>query len=93
MIEQVLRSVDAALPVSLVRASRGKSARAEPIAALFEAGKCGLTGFFPELEDELCNLTVEGYAGSGSPDRADAMVWALSELMLGRCVEPMLRRL
>ena len=91
MIEQVLRSVDAALPVSLVRASRGKSARAEPIAALFEVGKCGLAGFFPELEDELCKLTVEGYAGSGSPDRADAMVWALSELMLGRCGEPMLR--
>jgi len=88
MVESVLHQVQSTLPVRKVRASRGKSARAEPIATMFEVGKCGLAGFFPELEDELAAMTSGGYAGSGSPDRADAMVWALSELMLGRDSRP-----
>ena len=59
--------------------------KAEPVAALFEAKRARLAGVFPELEDELCGLTLGGgYEGKGSPDRADAMIWALSELMLGR---------
>ena len=91
MVETVLRQVDSNLPVRKVRASRGKAARAEPIAAMFEVGKCGLAGFFPELEDELAAMTVAGYSGSGSPDRADAMVWALTELMLGKAGEPKVR--
>ena len=67
----------------LVSASRGKSARAEPVAALFEAGRAKLAGRFPELEDELAGLLIGGgYAGPGRPpDRADAMVWAMSALM------------
>jgi phage terminase large subunit-like protein len=62
---------------------RGKAARAEPIAAMFENGRAGLLGEFPALEDELCRMTAAGFEGSGSPDRADAMVWALHELSAG----------
>jgi phage terminase large subunit-like protein len=86
MVESVLRGAALRLPVTLVSASRGKSARAEPVAALFEKGRAKFIGAFPELEDELAGLTVGGaYEGPGrSPDRADAMVWALTELMLGK---------
>lgn len=85
MVRSVLRAADIALPVKLVHASRGKSARAEPIAALYEAGRVRHAGQFPLLEDELCGmLAAGGYEGPGrSPDRADALVWALTELMLG----------
>jgi len=84
MVESVLRAADAALPVRLVRASERKSARAEPVQALFEGRRACFAGAFPELEDQLCGMLIGGgYAGPGrSPDRADAMVWALTELML-----------
>ena len=65
-------------------ASRGRVQRAGPIATLFEQREVRLVGSFPELEDQLCAMTGAGYAGDGSPDRADAMVWALTELMLGQ---------
>jgi phage terminase large subunit-like protein len=81
MIESVLRGVDSALPVRLVSATKGKAARAEPVALRFETGKARLAGRFPELEDQLCAMTYAGYEGQGSPDRADAMVWAMSELI------------
>lgn len=86
MVVQVLRAVDAALPVKAVHASRGKVARAEPVASLYAAGKVSHVGAFPALEDEMCGLVIGGgYAGPGrSPDRADALVWALTELLLGR---------
>jgi phage terminase large subunit-like protein len=86
MVESVLRAADCALPVRLVHARRGKAARAEPVAALFESGRAKFADSFAELEDELCGLQIGGgYAGPGrSPDRADAMVWALTELMLGK---------
>ncbi|HEX8483409.1 MAG TPA: terminase family protein [Allosphingosinicella sp.] len=95
MVESVLRGADVSLPVKLVHAADGKSARAEPVAALFEAGRAKLAGTFAELEDEMCALVLGGgYEGKGSPDRADAMVWAMSELMLGeRPAEPRIRRL
>jgi phage terminase large subunit-like protein len=85
MVESVLRAADVALPVRLVHASRGKVARAEPVAALYEVGRVRHAGTFPKLEDEMCGLCAGGtYQGPGrSPDRADALVWALSELMLG----------
>lgn len=84
MVGSVLRAVDAGLPVRLVHASRGKSARAEPVAALYESGRVVHRAAFPALEDELCGMIAGGgYAGPGrSPDRADALVWAMSELML-----------
>lgn len=86
MVETTLRAADMAMPVKMVHASIGKSARAEPVAALYEVGRVHHAGAFAELEDELCGLIAGGgYEGPGrSPDRADALVWAISELMLGR---------
>lgn len=86
MVEAVLRGADLKLPVRLVHASDHKAARAEPVHALFEIGQARLAGCFAELEDQLCGIvTGGGYAGPGrSPDRADAMVWAMTELMLGK---------
>jgi predicted phage terminase large subunit-like protein len=93
MVESVLRAADAGLPVRLVHASRGKVARAEPVATLYEAGRVVHAGLFAQLEDEMCGLLAGGeYAGPGrSPDRADALVWALTDLMLGRIAAPGLR--
>jgi len=85
MVESVLRAAGLALPVKLIHATRGKVARAEPIAALYTAGRVRHVGAFPALEDELCGLTSGGgYHGpTRSPDRADALAYALTELMLG----------
>lgn len=93
MVESVLRAADHALPVRLVHASRGKVARAEPVAALYAAHKVRHAGMFPRLEDQLCGLLAGGeYAGPGrSPDRADALVWAMSELLLRREIRPSVR--
>lgn len=86
MVTSVLQAVNPQLPVKAVRAAHGKVARAEPVAALYSGGKLVHCGCFPALEDEMCGLIAGGaYAGPGrSPDRADALVWALTELMLGR---------
>jgi len=80
MVEHTLRTVDSRAPYKAVHASRGKRVRAEPIAALYEQGKVHHVGSFPELEDQMCNFTPDGY--DGSPDRLDAMVWALTELAM-----------
>ena len=89
MVNEVLKAAAPGLPLRLVHASRGKVARAEPIAALFENGEAKFAGRFPALEDELAGLTAGGaYQGPGaSPDRADAMVWAMTEL-IDRAREP-----
>ncbi len=86
MVAAVLRAAGIAWPVKLVHAAHGKSARAEPVAALYEAGRARHAGLFGALEDQLCGMTVNGrYEGPGrSPDRADALVWALTELSLSR---------
>ena len=86
MVRSVLLAADVTLPVTLVRASRGKVARAEPVAILYERGRVRHCGRFPALEDEMCGLVAGGgYQGPGrSPDRADALVWALTEACLGR---------
>lgn len=86
MVASVLQAADRRLPLRLVHASKGKAARAEPIALLYERGAVWHTSAFPALEDELAGLQAAGgYQGPGrSPDRADALVWALTELMLGR---------
>ena len=88
MVENVLRGADCNMPIKLVHASHGKTARAEPVAALYAMGKAFHVGTFPDLEDELCGLiSGGGYEGPGrSPDRADALVWAMTELMLGKGV-------
>jgi len=78
MISHTLRTIDASVPVKLVHASRGKRTRAEPVAALYEQDRVRHAGTFPELEDQLCTWTTDG----PSPDRLDALVWALTELMV-----------
>ncbi len=79
MVELTIRTVDADVPVDLVHASRGKQTRAEPVAALYEQGKVHHVGAHPELESQLTGWSPED---SDSPDRLDANVWALTELML-----------
>lgn len=79
MVETTIRVVSPTAAVTLVRASRGKVARAEPISALYEQGKVAHVGNFPALEDQLCSFEP---GSAKSPDRLDALVWALTELML-----------
>lgn len=83
MVRFTIRTADEKVSYRDVSASRGKVVRAEPVAALYEQGKVHHVGDFPDLEDQLCNFTANGYVGDASPDRADALVWALTELMLG----------
>lgn len=95
LVESVLKAADSGLRVRLVHASTGKSARAEPIALKFENGKAFFAGEFPELEAELGGMIAGGgYEGPGrSPDRADAMVWAMTALGETRTGLPRVRRL
>jgi phage terminase large subunit-like protein len=95
MVRTVLLGAGLTLPVRLVHAAEGKVARAAPVAVLFEGGRAKFAGHFPALEDELAGLGYGGgYEGPGhSPDRADAMVWALTELLLGGQGEPRVRGL
>lgn len=88
MVEQVLREVDDTVSFRAVHATKGKAARAEPVAALYEQGRVSHVGSFAELEDEMCSAISEGEA---SPDRLDALVWAIHDLMLRRRVEPRVR--
>jgi phage terminase large subunit-like protein len=84
MVEQLIRAAAAEAKVHIryreVKASRGKVIRAEPISALYEQGRVHHLGTFPALEDQLTSFTTSGYMGDGSPDRADALVWALTEI-------------
>lgn len=84
MVAEVLRVARPRTPFKKVTASRGKVVRAEPIAALYgdgeKVGKVSHVGHFPGLEDQMCGFTTAGYMGDRSPDRADALVWALTEL-------------
>lgn len=82
MVEAVIRQVDETVPVTPVRATRSKWTRAEPVAALYERGLVSHAGSFPELEDELCDFGPDGLTGGRSPDRLDALVWALTSLMI-----------
>ena len=96
MIEHVIRTIDPAVSYKAVRASRGKAVRAEPVAALDEQGSVHHVGAFPELEDQMCAMRADfDRASAGfSPDRADARVWAITELMLhGQAGEPRVRGL
>jgi phage terminase large subunit-like protein len=88
MVEATLRMIDPSVPFRAVRAARGKTARAEPVAALYEQGRVRHVGAFPQLEDQMCAF-VAGALGSfdrgasgGSPDRVDALVWAITELLV-----------
>ena len=95
LVSQVLHAADRRLPVTLVHASRGKAARAEPVATLYAIGRAHHVGLFAELEDQMCGVMAGGrYQGPGrSPDRADALVWAMTELMLGKRARAAVRSL
>ena len=80
LVKNVIRAVDPFIPIIEVWASRGKHVRAEPIASMSEQGRIRHVGRFPELEDQMCDMTTAGYQGENSPDRVDAYVWAFSEL-------------
>jgi phage terminase large subunit-like protein len=98
MVEATLRMIDPGVPFRAVRASRGKTARAEPVAALYEQGRVRHVGAFPQLEDQMCafapgaggglrggfdrGAVVDRGAMGGSPDRVDALVWAITELLV-----------
>jgi phage terminase large subunit-like protein len=85
LVENTLRTVDPNLSYSSVHASRGKYTRAEPVAALYEQSKVHHAGTFPELEDQMANFVPDlDRPRTGSPDRADAMVWAMTELLVER---------
>ena len=81
MVESTIRGVAPNVPVRMVSASRGKAVRAEPVVALFEQRRVHMAGMFPEMEDQLCSW--DPMAGGSSPDRLDALVWAITDLMLG----------
>jgi phage terminase large subunit-like protein len=82
LVEQVIRQVDPLVPFRKVHASRGKAARAEPVAALYEQGRVHHLRGLAALEDQMCAMTARGFEGRGSPDRVDALVWALTDLIV-----------
>ena len=91
MVAAVIAAEDAAVPVRSVRANRGKALRAEPIAALYEQGRVRHAGRFRQLEDEMCDFTASGLSSGRSPDRVDALVWALGDLFRRRDGSPRVR--
>jgi phage terminase large subunit-like protein len=93
MVRAVIREADANVPVTPVRAHRGKYLRAEPVAALYEQGRVKHADVFPALEDEMCDFGPDGLSSGRSPDRLDALVWAVAALTYGAKVQPRVRRL
>ena len=83
LVAAVLRQIDPLVPFRAVHATRGKAARAEPVAALYEQGRVLHAAQLGALEDQMMQMTAQGYRGSGSPDRVDALVWAVQDLILG----------
>lgn len=93
MVASVLATADRSVPITPVRATRGKWTRAEPVAALYAQGRVRHAGRFRELEDEMCNFGPDGLSEGHSPDRVDALVWAISSLVLRGDAEPKVRQL
>ena len=91
MVSAVIAEVDQTVPVTPVRATRGKWLRAEPVAALYEQGRVRHVGAFPDLEDEMCDFGPDGLSSGRSPDRLDALVWALTSLLLRSSGQPKVR--
>jgi phage terminase large subunit-like protein len=90
MAREIIRQIDPSVPVREARATRGKTQRAEPVAALYEQGRVRHAGAFPKLEDQMTQFA--GLKGEKSPDRLDALVWALTDLMLRRPQAPGVKR-
>ena len=96
LVEGVIRTIDPLVPYRGVRATQHKSARAEPVAALYEQGRVSHLRHMPALEEQMCQMTPQGFMGTGSPDRVDALVWALTDLMIepgAKFVKPQVRTL
>jgi phage terminase large subunit-like protein len=93
MVRTVINEQDRSVPVTTVRATRGKWLRAEPVAALYEQGRVKHFGTFPELEDEMCDFGLDGLSSGRSPDRLDALVWAVTALSFGAREGPRIRSL
>ncbi len=92
MVESVIKAIRPGVPVKLVRASKGKHVRAEPISALYEQGRVRHVGSFSALEQQMCMMTNAGYEGDGSPDRVDALVWGMTELFPSMASKPKKKR-
>ena len=84
MVRHTLMTVESQIPIKMVHATRGKRIRAEPVSALYEQGKVKHVGAFPQLEDQMCSWTID----APSPDRLDALVWAVTELLVGSRLPP-----
>jgi phage terminase large subunit-like protein len=93
LVVSVLRQVDPGVAVQKVRATRGKWLRAEPVAALYAEGRVSHVGSYPQLEDQMCAFGADGLSAGRSPDRLDALVWALTSLLLGTGRDPAIRPL
>ena len=93
MVRAVIGAADRSVPVMTVRATRGKYLRAEPVAQLYEQGRVKHVGAFPALEDEMCDFGLDGLSSGRSPDRLDALVWAVTALTFGAKTEPRVRTL
>jgi len=94
MVRAVLRQVDAAVPLACVHATRGKGLRAEPVAATYAQGRVKHVDPPPaELEDQMCDFGLNGLSGGGSPDRLDALVWAVTALAKPVSAGPRIRAL
>jgi phage terminase large subunit-like protein len=93
MVRAVMAQADPNVPVMAVRAYRGKYLRAEPVAALYEQGRVKHAGVFAALEDEMCDFGLDGLSAGRSPDRVDALVWAITALTFGARGEPRVRGL
>jgi len=93
LVISVLRQIDQAVPIQKVRATRGKWLRAEPVAALYAEGRVSHVGRLDKLEEQMCDFAIDGLSTGRSPDRLDALVWALTSLMLGSGRNPTIRSL
>ncbi len=93
MVATIIRQIDPTVAVKPVHATRGKWLRAEPVNMLYQQNRIRHAGRFSELEDEMCDFSIDGLSNGRSPDRLDALVWALSELMLNERGEPRVRGL
>ncbi len=82
LVEGVIRQIDPLVPYRAVRATKGKATRAEPVSALYEQGRVRHLRGLIKLEEQMCQMTAQGYLGRGSPDRVDALVWALTDLII-----------
>ncbi|HEV7410934.1 MAG TPA: terminase family protein [Bradyrhizobium sp.] len=93
MVRTVINGIDFSVPVTSVHATRGKWVRAEPVAALYEQGRVKHAGVFAALEDEMCDFGISGLSGGKSPDRVDALVWAIASLAFQARGGPRIRAL